>query len=167
MSEETTQEVQEEIVNPELAEIIAESKKYRKRAQTAEAENEKIKAKQEEARQEALEAQNKWQELAEERKTQIESLQVRADEWDNYKSTRRDSLLEKLSDDDKELFGELPISKLEKIVERQQAKATITPTTGKPGGAGGYDSPMDAAQAHISGKINAREYAEIRKKFRS
>ena len=161
------EETKDGLANPEMAEFIAESKKYRKRAQTAESELERLKTGQEEARQKALEEQNQWQELAEERKKKVDSLQVKADEWDNYKAQRRDSLLEKLSDDDRELFGELPISKLEKIVERQMAKTKKNPTTGKPGGASGYASPMEAAQARIAGKISEKEYQEIRKAFRS
>ena len=55
----------------EVGELIAESKKYRNRAQTAESKLAKFEKKAQTERENQMAAQNKWQELAEERGSKL------------------------------------------------------------------------------------------------
>tara|TARA_Y100000310_G_scaffold295716_1_gene327332 strand:+ start:23 stop:553 length:531 start_codon:yes stop_codon:yes gene_type:complete len=81
MSEDKVQEVAQEVTpdtkevepttGPEVGEAIAESKKYRTRAQKAETKLAKIEKQLEEQRQDQLEKQEEWKTLADERKNKL------------------------------------------------------------------------------------------------
>ena len=97
---------------------IAESKKYRKRAQDAETELADVKSmlkKQEESK---LKENEEWKSLYEKATSDNESLLEKADKHDAYVSSRRDMLLEKHPVEDQEKLKELPLDTLEFVTEK-------------------------------------------------
>lgn len=96
----------------EVNQLIAESKKYRKRSQTAEAELTKLQKEIAVSREKQLEEQNEWQKLAEERALRIQELEPIVEQARNDESQMREQILLDLSEEDRETFGDLPLAKL-------------------------------------------------------
>ena len=97
---------------------IAESKKYRKRAQDAEtrlAKLEKSLAKAEEGK---LKEKEEFKTLYEQASSKVESLTANADKWDKYEETRRASLLENHPEEDRERLSGLDLDTLEYITNK-------------------------------------------------
>ena len=97
---------------------IAESKKYRKRAQDAEAklaEYEKAKAKAEEGR---LKEKEEFKTLYEKASSEIESLTSNASKWAKYEEAKRTSLLENHPEDERESLTKLDLETLEYVTSK-------------------------------------------------
>ena len=99
-------------------EYIAESKKYRQRAQTAEAELKELKDNVLKQEQKTLEEQNEYKELYETLKSENDKLKPKVEMFEVQEKQRREFLLSQLSEEDQEIYNELPTNKLEKHVER-------------------------------------------------
>ena len=128
MSEEQVQEVQEQKVETEAVaetstqdhtgEYIAESKKYRQRAQTAEAELKKLKDNLRLQQQKELEEKEEFKSLYESTKAENEKLKPIVENFEIQEKQRREHLLSQLSEDDQEIYQDLSTIKLEKHIER-------------------------------------------------
>jgi ribosomal protein L9 len=126
MSEETkiveeTQAVAEtptQEVNDEVGGLIAESKKYRTRAQAAEAELNQLKENLKLQEQKRLEEKEEFKSLYENVKAENEQLKPVVEQFKIQEQQRREHLLSQLSDDDQEIYQDLPTLKLEKHIER-------------------------------------------------
>ena len=97
---------------------IAESKKYRKRAQDAEtrlAKLEKSLVKAEEAK---LKEKEDFKALYEKASSDIDSLTANADKWSKYEEVRRGSLLEKHPEEDREKLSKLDLDTLEFVTNK-------------------------------------------------
>jgi hypothetical protein len=97
---------------------IAESKKYRKRAQDAEAklaEYEKAKAKAEESR---LKEKEEFKTLYEKASSEIESLTSNASKWAKYEKAKRVSLLENHPEGERESLSKLDLETLEYVTSK-------------------------------------------------
>ena len=100
VSEQPTQESQTE--TPDVGALIAESKKYRSRAQDAEAriaKMEKSMAKSEETK---LKEKEDFKTLYEKVSSENEANASKVEKWTKYEEARRASLLEKHSEEDRE-----------------------------------------------------------------
>jgi len=125
MSEETTR-VEEQAVaevstqenNDEVGGLIAESKKYRTRAQAAEAELNELKENLRLQEQKRLEEKEEFKSLYENVKAENEKLKPIVESYEIQEKQRREHLLSQLSDEDQELYVDLPTIKLEKHIER-------------------------------------------------
>jgi hypothetical protein len=127
MSEEKTQATTETVSESPATETvqnssndqyIAESKKYRKRAQDAEAklaEYEKAKAKAEESR---LKEKEEFKTLYEKASSEIESLTSNANKWAKYEEAKRTSLLENHPEDERESLAKLDLETLEYVTSK-------------------------------------------------
>ncbi|MFQ6610707.1 MAG: hypothetical protein ACE5D7_07905 [Fidelibacterota bacterium] len=72
--------------------------------------------------------------------TQRDELKAKAEEWENYQESRRQALMEKIPEDERELFdGFSDLAKLEKIVEKQFDKPRVNVDTSSPGGKKDFD----------------------------
>mgnify|MGYP003122342562 FL=1 len=133
VSEQPTQETPAS--SPDDGALIAESKKYRKRAQDAEAriaEMEKKMAKAEEAK---LKEKEDFKALYEKVASENETLSSVADKWTKYEETRRASLLEKHPEEDRESLQGLPLDTLEFVTNKiNGAKANAPEVIGNPRG---------------------------------
>lgn len=125
MSEETTR-VEEQAVaevstqenNEEVGTLIAESKKYRTRAQAAEAELNELKENLKLQEQKRLEEKEEFKSLYENVKAENEQLRPVVEQFKIQEQQRREHLLSQLSDDDQEIYQHLPTNSLEKHLER-------------------------------------------------
>ena len=122
-----TEQPQDQPTNPEVGDLIAESKKYRARSQKAEAELAEMQKKAEAQRTKELEAKKEWQTLAEERAARLSELEPIVERAMKDEADMREQILADFSVEDRETFGDLPMAKLRalhgKIV--QQPKIPI------------------------------------------
>ena len=122
-----TEETQDQPDNREVGELIAESRKYRSRAQKSEAALAEMQKKAETQRTKELEAKKEWQTLAEERAVRISELEPVVEQAMKEEAELREQILADFSVEDRETFGDLPMAKLRalhgKIV--QQPKVAI------------------------------------------
>jgi len=118
---------------PDVGSYIAESKKYRTRAQEAETKLAKLQsdiAKQEDKR---LAEQNEWKELAEKRQSHIDSIEADYTRLKDAEEAYREELLNGLSDEDKESFGDLSVTQLRSLTDKLNQKINnVIPTSGAP-----------------------------------
>ena len=106
-----SQETTDEQIS-EVNQLIAESKKYRKRSQIAETELATLQKEIAKNREKQLEEQNEWQKLAEERALRIQELEPIVEQAKNDEAQLREQILSEFSEEDRETFGDLPLSKL-------------------------------------------------------
>lgn len=169
--QETVQEAQEVVKDQEAnsspdGELIAESKKYRIRAQKAEAKIAEMEKTNEADRNKQLEEQEEWKTLAEERKAKIDNLTPIVDKYKADESKYMEELLSDFSDEDRETFKELPIKQLRTVHSKLIQKKTV-PTTDSsaPGDTKGYTTVTDAAKAFSRGEIDENAWQKIRRTF--
>jgi len=110
--EAAAEQPQDQPTNPEVGDLIAESKKYRARSQKAEAELAQMQKQAEAQRTKELEAKKEWQTLAEERAARIAELEPVVERAMKEEADMREQLLADFSIEDREVFGDLPMSKL-------------------------------------------------------
>ena len=106
---------------------IAESKKYRKRAQDAEtrlAKLEKSLAKAEEGK---LKEKEEFKTLYEQASSKVEGLTANAEKWGKYEEARRKSLLESHPEEDKERLSGLDLDTLEYVSNKINANKSNAP----------------------------------------
>ena len=99
-------------------ELIAESKKYRKRAQDAETrlvELEKKFTQQEESK---LKEKEEFKTLYEQASSKVESLTANAEKWTKYEETKRASLLESHPEEDRESLSKLDLDTLKYVTNK-------------------------------------------------
>ena len=104
--------------NNEVGNLIAESKKYRTRAQTAEAELNELKENLKLQKQKQMEEKEEFKSLYENMKQENEQLKPVVEKFQIQEKQRREHLLSQLSDEDQEIYTDLPTIKLEKHIER-------------------------------------------------
>ena len=108
-----TQEVSNEVGN-----LIAESKKYRQRSQSAEAELNELKENLKLQETKQLEEKEEFKSLYEGLKIENEKLKPIVENFEIQEKQRREHLLSQLSDDAQEIYQDLTTIKLEKHIER-------------------------------------------------
>ena len=113
VAETPTQEVSNEVGN-----LIAESKKYRQRSQSAEAELNELKENLKLQETKQLEEKEEFKSLYEGLKIENEKLKPIVENFEIQEQQRREHLLSQLSDDDQDIYQDLTTIKLEKHIER-------------------------------------------------
>jgi len=123
----------EQPVNPETGSLIAESKKYRSRAQDAESklsELQKQIAKQEDAR---MAEQNEWKELAEKRQSHIDTIEEDYNRLKKGEESFKQELLSEFEEEDREEFQSLSLKQLRVLHNKLISKnANVPPTDNTP-----------------------------------
>ena len=92
-----------------------------------------------------MEEAGEFKTILAEKDSEIESLNKKASEYDNYLNTRKSELLESFSEDDREQFNHLPLSDIEKLAKRLNVSKSNVPNVpegrdAKLGEFGGYES---------------------------
>jgi len=132
-SEQPTQETP--TTSPDDGALIAESKKYRKRAQDAEARIADLEKKIAKAEETKLKEKEDFKALYEKVSSENESLSSVAEKWTKYEETRRASLLEKHPEEERESLANLPLDTLEFVTNKiNGAKANAPEVAGNPRG---------------------------------
>ena len=110
-----TQQAQDQSQQGEVGTLIADAKKYRQRAQKVESELAELKQKLETQRQAELEKKQEWQTLAEERANRIAELEPVVEQAKQQEAQMREQILSEFNEEDRETFGDLPLSKLQAL----------------------------------------------------
>ena len=129
VSEQPTQEAP--TTSPDVGALIAESKKYRTRAQDAEARIADLEKKIAKAEETKLKEKEDFKALYEKVSSENESLSSVAEKWTKYEETKRASLLEKHPEEDRESLKDLPLDTLELVTKKiTSAKANAPEVVG-------------------------------------
>ena len=110
-----------------------------------------------------LEEEGKFKELNEKLAKERDVYKVQAEQWNQYQEVRRKALIEKIPEEDREIYDELSLSKLEKAVEKFNKNVKVN--VASPGGVGKYKTYADIATAFNRGELSREQYKEERKKF--
>ena len=115
VSETTSKETPQSSPNDEL---IAESKKYRKRAQDAEARLAKYEKAKSKAEEDRLKEKEEFKTLYEKASSELEGLSANAEKWAKYEEVKRNSLLENHPEEDRESLSKLDLETLEYVTSK-------------------------------------------------
>ena len=97
---------------------IAESKKYRKRAQDAETRLEEFEKKFAAAEEDKLKKKEEYKTLYEKASSEMEGLTANADKWSKYEESKRISLLDSHPEEDRESLSKLDLETLEYVTNK-------------------------------------------------
>ena len=129
VSEETTQEASTPLTDEGA--LIAESKKYRKRSQDAEARLAKLESQLAKAEKAKLKEKEDFKNLYEQNEAKIESLTESADKWAKYQEAKTSALLEGVPEDEREALSKLDFETLEYVTSKiNNAKANAPEVVG-------------------------------------
>ena len=109
------------------SELIAESKKYRKRAQDAENKITELQQKFEAQENAELKQKEEYKTLAEKYEAQVNELNPFKEKYENIVSKRKTTLLEKLPEDKREQFKNKELDVLEFMVSELSSKPSAEP----------------------------------------
>jgi|TARA_R110002074_G_scaffold348920_1_gene519370 uncharacterized protein (DUF3084 family) len=137
-----------------LDEVVAQRHKATERGDSYKAQFEELQAKQENARKKDLEKQGEYKTLLDEANAKIDKLSGVAEEYTTYKTNKRASLMETITnDEDKSIAEDLSLAKLEKFASRVGQTNTVGTPNQRPanstkgtGEFGGYSSWAEYAQ---------------------
>ena len=122
-------------------EYIAESKKYRKRAQDAEAQLSKLQKEIARQEEDKLKQKEDFKSLYEKVSTENDMLMKDADRWKSYETNKRNTLLERHPEDERDSLARLDLETLEYVTNKISKPANsevvgrakvATPPTNKP-----------------------------------
>ena len=116
VSEQPTPEAQTDSTN--VSDLIAESKKYRKRSQDAETRLSELEKKLESAEEAKLKEKEDFKALYEKVSSENESLNQNADKWNKYEGNRRNTLLESVPEEERERLEKLDLDTLEYVTNK-------------------------------------------------
>ena len=130
-SEETTKETTND--STDNGGLIAESKKYRKRSQEAEAQLAELKSQLAKAEEDKLKEKEDFKTLYEKVASENESLAANSEKWSKYEEAKRASLIEQHPEDDRETLMGLPLDTLEYVTSKiNSSKANAPEVVGNP-----------------------------------
>tara|TARA_Y100001973_G_scaffold57747_1_gene85112 strand:- start:2634 stop:3164 length:531 start_codon:yes stop_codon:yes gene_type:complete len=131
VSEETTQTSTND--STDNSALIAESKKYRKRSQEAEARLAKLESQLAKAEEDKLKEKEDFKTLYEKVASENESLAANSEKWSKYEEAKRASLIEQHPEDDREALMGLPLDTLEYVTSKiNSSKANAPEVVGNP-----------------------------------
>ena len=115
-----------EVANAD-ASVIAESKKYRKRSQAAEARVAELEAQINSFETDKLKEKEEFKALYEKVSVENKSNKALADKWTNYEATKREQLLQQVPDEEKAEWNDSPLNLLEKYVSKANSTQPQNP----------------------------------------
>ena len=130
MSETTTETVQDNVQevatnsqeqvteSPDVGNLIAESKKYRTRAQEAESQLAELQSSLDKKKEEELAEQNKWEELATKRQSELDLIKTDYERLKGAEEAYKEELLNSLGEEERETFKDLSVSQLRALSEK-------------------------------------------------
>ena len=150
---------QQGIPKARLDEVVAQKHKAVDEANSYKAQFEELQAKQENARKKDLEKQGEYKTLLDEANAKIDKLSGVAEEYNTYKTNKRASIMETITnDEDKSIAEDLSLAKLEKFANRVTQTNTLGTPNQRPanskkgtGEFGGYSSTSEWAQKDPAG----------------
>ena len=131
VSEGTAQETTTETTD--VGGLIAESKKYRKRSQDAEAQLKDLQSQLAKAEETKLKEKEDFKTLYEQTAGKMETYKTQADKWTSYETSKREALLNSIPEEEKEAMSKLDLETLEFVTNKiNNAKANAPQVVGSP-----------------------------------
>ena len=132
------------------------NKKLRGKNQELQSKLEQFEKNEAAARQKKMEEAGEFKTIIAEKDSEIESLKKHKQDFDDYKKSRKDKLLESFSEDDREQFSHLPLNDIEKLSKRLNVSKSNVPNVpegrdAKLGEFGGYSSYQEWATKDPAG----------------
>jgi len=127
--QESTPETQDESVDYKTLYLdeVQNAKKLRKRAQDAETTVQATTKEKETLKVKTLKEQEKYKELYEETNGKLDHALKFQEKWETHESTRRELLLSKLPEEDRESLGQKDLDTLEYIVKLKDESKPVNP----------------------------------------
>ena len=94
---------------------VANAKKLRKRSQDAESKLTNFQSKQTEIEEAKLKEEGEFKTLLDKRDSEIKDLRVKALAYDDLLTSEKESILNKMTEEDREAFGNLPLKELKAL----------------------------------------------------
>ena len=117
----------------DVSSLVAESKKYRKRSQDAEARLAELEKKLTSAEEAKLKEKEDFKALYEKVSSENEALDANAQKWNKYEENRRNTLLESAPEDERERLASLDLDTLEYVTSKiNTVKANAPEIVGNP-----------------------------------
>jgi hypothetical protein len=116
VSEETTPEATTD--STDVGALIAESKKYRKRSQDAEARLAKLESQLAKAEEAKLKEKEDFKTLYEKTSDEMKTYKAQADKWASYEEVKREALLNSVPEDERETMSKLDLETLEYVTNK-------------------------------------------------
>ena len=130
-SEETTTETTND--STDNSALIAESKKYRKRSQEAEARLAELESKLSKAAEAKMIEEGKKDELITKYQSENESLVANSEKWAKYEDAKKANLIEQHPEEDRESLANLPLDTLEYVTNKiNNSKSNAPEVAGNP-----------------------------------
>ena len=127
--QESTPQIQDESADYKTLYLdeVQNAKKLRKRAQDAETTVQVTTKEKETLKVKTLKEQERYKELYEETNGKLEHALKFQEKWETHESTRRESLLSKLPEEDREKMGQKDLDTLEYIVKLKDESKPVNP----------------------------------------
>ena len=133
-------------------EVNTQKNEYKTQVSDLQSQLDKFKSDQETARKKQLEKQGEYKTLLDEANAKLEKSSVVVKEYEEYKTNKRNSLMETLTEDaDKSIAESLPLDKLELYVSKVNKTSSLPTNTGRAsnnqpvGDFGGYENITEMA----------------------
>ena len=144
-------------------EVNTQKNEYKTQVSDLQSQLDKVKADQESTRNKELEKQGEYKKLLDEANAKLDKSSVVVKEYEEYKTNKRNSLMETLTEDsDKSIAESLPLDKLELYVSKVNKTSSLPTNTSRAsnnqpvGDFGGYDSPMEFLENDPEGYEKSR-----------
>ena len=149
-----------EVSTPDNSELIAESKKYRKRSQSAEARVAELETKLNSFEDQRLKEKEDFKALYEKVSIENDQNKAKAKQWSEYETLKREELLSNIPEEERGDFEGVKLKSLENIISKMTSPKTVNPdhVSNAPKGAGdfgGYSSYAEWATK------NPKSYEEV------
>ena len=163
-TEASSNNVSDGIPKSRFDEVNNQKNDYKSQVSELQAQLDKVKANQEATRKAELEKQGEYKTLLDEANAKLEKTSVVVKEYEEYKTNKRNTLMEQITDDnDKSIAESLPLDKLELYVSKVTKVNSVPTNTNRAasnapqGDFGGYDSIQEFAVKDPQG---AEKYLE-------
>ena len=116
-----------EVSTPDNSELIAESKKYRKRSQSAEARVAELEAKINSFEEQRLKEKEDFKALYEKVSIENDQNKAKAMQWSEYESAKREELLSNIPEEERGDFEGVKLKSLENIISKMTSQKSANP----------------------------------------
>ena len=153
-----------EVSTPDNSELIAESKKYRKRSQSAEARVAELETKINSFEDQRLKEKEDFKALYEKVSIENDQNKAKAKQWSEYETLKREELLSNIPEEERGDFEGVKLKSLENIISKMTSPKTLNPEhiSNAPKGVGefgGYSSKMEWVNKDPEGYEKAKNNA--------
>ena len=162
-----------EVSTPDVSEVIAENKKYRKRSQSAEARVAELETKINSFEDQRLKEKEDFKALYEKVSVENDQNKAKANQWTDYETDRRKELLSSVPEDERGDYDGVQLKSLERLISKVTAPKTSNPdhVSNAPKGVGefgGYGSMQEWAMKdpkgcdqHLTDSVKGYQWGKV------